>query len=344
MLKVIPLTEEKIWEADWLNVLLSARNDLHWLEYTDDVPSVENALYVFKSDRALELTEAQKRSIASAKGAGLLHIADEYLRSDLSDYARFAYVIRMFSFSKANRHGVKTIPLGYTGNLGVSSQKRASERKYSWMFAGDWKSDRGSMAKHFRHWPGGLFSLTMPYAQENRISREQYLSGMADSAFAPCPAGNIVLETCRPYEALYFGAIPLLPKRSKTDPYGHVLGNHPLPVFEDWKTALRFAKTLYATPEKLDALQTECLQWWGEAQLKWAKDVCAFIDAGQAGDFKSALQDFTQTPTTKMDRFSALLAHQNLAQFQSRIIFRMMKYKRALTGSSTKSSWSLDTH
>ena len=212
MLKVVPLTDVAVWESEWINVLLAEFPEVKWLPYNAQVPMKDYALYVYNSDSALSLSPEILSGITKLKGAGLLHLGDEYLRSSLLDYAHFSYVVRMYSFSKTVTPGVLTIPIGPTPKLGPASSKPASRRKHTWMFAGDWKSDRSAMADQFTTWDKGLFSMPMPYNDAERLSRQDYLTGMSETAFAPCPAGNIVLETCRPYEALHFGAIPLLPR------------------------------------------------------------------------------------------------------------------------------------
>lgn len=342
MLRVIPLTDVLPSEIDWLKVLFSDFEQIEWCPYVDPVPIEDNALYMYNLDSGLSLPDDLLAKLETAKGIGLLHLGDEYLRSGLTEYASFSYVIRMFPYTRAEGPGVMTVPIGYTRNLGPEFRKLASDRKLTWMFAGDWKSDRGAMAKQFQHWPGGLLSMPMPYQDEGRISRQEYLERMADAAFAPCPAGNIVLETCRPYEALHFGAIPLLPKRRHADPYHAVFGDHPLPTFEDWGAALKFAKDVYASPDTLNALQAECLDWWDSAQAKWATDLKTFIEEGQADTYRAALQArFSGRPVSKLERFRELLTHQNRQQFQSRIAFRVNKLTRKLTGkSAAKPTWS----
>lgn len=343
MLKVVPLTDVAVWESEWINVLLAEFPEVKWLPYNAQVPMKDYALYVYNSDSALSLSPEILSGITKLKGAGLLHLGDEYLRSSLLDYAHFSYVVRMYSFSKTVTPGVLTIPIGPTPKLGPASSKPASRRKHTWMFAGDWKSDRSAMADQFTTWDKGLFSMPMPYNDAERLSRQDYLTGMSETAFAPCPAGNIVLETCRPYEALHFGAIPLLPRRKRMDPYRSLFCDHPLPTFENWKSAYRFARELYAKPDEMDALQTKCINWWQSTKSELATNVKSFIEDGQAGTFRKALQErFSGQAIGKIDRARELLAHQNRYQFQSRIAFRAKKAARFLSGSGTaKPTWSL---
>lgn len=343
MIRIVPLTDVYPWELNWLKILFAEFGGVELLKYTADVPVENNALYLFNSDKAMVLSPEFLSSLGDVKGAGLLHIGDEYLRSDLRLYTHFDYIIRMFPFSRASKAGVFNIPVGHTPNLGPGSVTPASERKYPWMFGGDWKADRARMEKHFSTWKGGLLSMPMPYQDEGRISREAYLEGMANAAFAPCPAGNILLETCRPYEALHFGAIPILPKRRRADPYKELLGSHPLPVFEHWDAALHFAKDVYASPERLDSLQSECIDWWGQTKKRLGVELKQFVESGRAGEYKQAIQTgFANNRISKVSRVRELLAHQNSGQLSARAAFQGMKLARVLGGQpKAKPTWSL---
>jgi hypothetical protein len=208
MLKIIPLIDNFPWELEWILTLLAEVPDVELTQYADPIPIEDGALYLFNSNQPVDFSAAFIDGLRKAKGVGLLHTGDEYLRTDLSRYADFSYVIRMYHSKDAVGDGVFTIPVGPTPNLDQPDRTPASARRYTWMFAGDWNADRSSMARSFKTWRNGLLSMPMPYKDHDRISREDYLHGMANEAFALCPAGNIALETCRPYEALHLGCHP----------------------------------------------------------------------------------------------------------------------------------------
>jgi hypothetical protein len=166
---------------------------------------------------------------------------------------------------------------------------------------------------------------------------------MASTKFAPCPAGNVCIETCRPYEALHFGAIPLLPKRRLADPYADVLGKHPLPAFDDWSAARRFVERQLKQPAAMDALQAECLAWWKAEQAAIATRLEAFIGVGRAGAFRTSLeQNFGQRTFGKADRFKALLTQQNAEQLTARAQFSINRVLHKLkTGKNLSGEWSI---
>lgn len=138
-------------------------------------------------------------------------------------------------------------------------------------------------------------------------------------------------------------AIPILPKRKGIDAYDILLGKHPLPVFESWKEARTFAETVYADPEKLNRLQTECLTWWDAYLERLQSDLSEFIEHGRAEAFKDRIKlRFEHMTPSKLGRFRELAAHQNLDQLKARIQFRVMKYWRRLRGDKSDATWSLD--
>ncbi|MEL7108091.1 MAG: hypothetical protein AAGJ68_01125 [Pseudomonadota bacterium] len=316
---IVPLREVHPSEADWLRVLFDGF-DVNWLDFRKETPFFDNALYLYNDHRALDLPETVMRELQSLKGCGLIHLGDEFARSSLKAYANFDYVLRTFPFSKTNNPGVYGFPVGYTNNLGDRSDKPASIRQHTWMFAGDWKADRSLMANAFKNVPGGLLSLTRNLAGEKRMPREEYLSSMADCVFVPCPSGNVLLETCRAYEALHFGAIPLLPKRKHRDVYLEFFGPHPIPTFATWPEAAKFVRDLIIDPKRCDALQIECIEWWDTIQKKWQEEIVEFVLAGQNGEFTQTLKsNFTGHSISSFDRFHNLLQQQTTQQIWARV-------------------------
>jgi hypothetical protein len=63
-----------------------------------------------------------------------------------------------------------------------------------------------------------------------------------------------------------WGCIPLIRRYSDSgyhrNYHDRLLGNHPIPTFEDWNDAAKFAEKLLADESALDALQVEVSNWW----------------------------------------------------------------------------------
>lgn len=342
-LKLFRLLEPMPVEMDWLMQHLGP-SGVTLAPLTLPAPVEPGSLYIYNSIQRMDLSAEFLGRVRAAGGCGLFHIGDEYFRSNLTNYAAFDFVVRMMSAAPLNVPGVFPLALGLTNNLGPAVTTPASERPLTWFFGGDWKADRSVMANAFRHLPGGSISMPRSFYGESGISRADYLSKLASARFAPCPAGNVCIETFRPYEALHFGAIPLLPKTRFADPYGDVLGKHPLPIFNDWDAARRFAETELKSPAALDRLQAECLDWWTKEQVSIARRLEAFIADGRAGAFRSSLQArFASRDLGKFERMQVLLGQQSPQRLIARTGFTIKRVVHKLkTGKTLSGEWSIN--
>ncbi|MDA8585474.1 glycosyltransferase family 47 protein [Rhodobacteraceae bacterium] len=329
---IVPLSSSQASERDWLRYLLEPLDSV-WLPREEQPPLIDNALYIYNSAEKLNLPPRFLDAVKALKGCGLLHLGDEYYRGDYSDYHNFQYIIRMYPFTPLKRRGVLTIPLGYTAELGQVDIKPASERKYLSFFAGDWKTDRASFARNFSDLDRGDISLTRSFHGEKGISREDYLQGMADAVFAPSPSGNVGLETSRPYEALEYGAIPIVPSRLLADKFKELLGEHPLPSFNNWRKARRFVNGMASDLVGLDGLQKECLSWWEAEKLQVRDKLVDFLRAGVNGDFVQDLNE--QFETSKVGPFNRIYEsalQQNLSQIVERSRFIAQRVRHRVGG------------
>lgn len=342
---LILLSRNPLVEAEWLARVLGP-TELTLVDSPDSAPVYPGAIYVYSSIFPMRLPAALLEKIRAAGGCGLIHIGDEYYRGDFSQYAAFGFVIRMMSFDAINVPGVFALPLGVTGGLGEPVTKASSQRKLNWIFAGDYKADRKVMAAAFAGIEPNLLSLPISYMGQTGIARADYIAGMADAVFAPCPAGNVCIETFRPYEALHFGAIPIVPKRAISDPYKDVLGSHPMPSFTSWKKAAAFANDLLADPAGLDQLQSECLAWWAREQEDLSDRLARFVREGRSGAFHASLEArFGRRGVSWLRRMRALLVQQNAAQTSVRASFHVRKVIHKLrTGNTLSGTWSLSSH
>jgi hypothetical protein len=340
--KLYRLLEPMPVELDWLMQHLGPLG-ITLAPLTLPAPVEPGTLYIYNSMHRMDLPAEFLARVRSAGGCGLFHLGDEYFRSNLTNYAAFDFVVRMLPAAPMNVPGVFPLALGLTNNLGPPVTTPASERPLTWFFAGDWKADRNVMANSFRHLPGGYLSLPKSFYGERGISRADYLSKLASARFAPSPAGNVCIETFRPYEALHFGAIPLLPKTRLADPYRDLLGRHPLPTFYDWGAALHFAEAQLKAPRALDTLQAECLDWWAKEQVSITNRLEAFITDGRTGAFRKSLQSrFATRDLGKFERMQVLLGQQSPQRLMARTGFAIerMAYKLK-TGKTLSGEWSI---
>ncbi len=341
-LKLYRLLEPMPVELDWLMQHLGPLG-VTLAPLTLPAPVEPGTMYIYNSIQRMDLPAEFLGRVRAAGGCGLFHIGDEYFRSNLTNYSAFDFVVRMMSAKPMNVPGVFPLALGLTNNLGPANATPVSERPLTWFFGGDWKADRSVMANAFRHLPGGFLSMPRSFYGERGISRADYLSKLANAKFAPCPAGNVCIETFRPYEALHFGAIPLLPKTRLADPYRDVLGKHPLPTFYDWVAARRFAEAQLKSPRSLDTLQAECLDWWAREQASITSRLEAFISEGRSGAFRSSLQSrFANRDLGKLERMQVLLGQQSPQRLMARTAFTVERVVHKLTtGKTLSGEWSI---
>jgi hypothetical protein len=320
-LTLVHLSANPAAERDWLALLLS-KFDLTHITSTDFSAVMPGALYVTFSDKRLKLPKAFLDGVREAGGCGLIHLGDEYFRGDFRNYSHFDYVIRNDIALFLEGEGLMHIPLGFTNGLTPLESKLASERAWLWSFAGGRSPERTVMAHELARARPAYLNMPMLGTGQKFDPRPLYLATLADTVFIPCGEGNILLETPRPYEALEYGAIPLLPRRARVDIYGHLFGASPIPTFNTWREAGDYLLDIGQEPERLNALQGEVRDWWSAARLMWADRVLRFIETGRTGVWRKALKERFSTWSgleKTLERAGALWDQQNAVQIRGRL-------------------------
>jgi hypothetical protein len=320
-LTLVHLTANPAAERDWLALLLS-RFDLTHITSTDFSAVVPGALYVTFDDKRLVLPKPFLDGVRAAGGCGLIHLGDEYFRGDFTIYSHFDYVIRNEVALFLEGEGLMHIPLGFTNGLTPMDSKPASQRMWLWSFAGGRSPERTAMAHELACARPAYLNMPLPGTAQKFDPRPQYLATLADTVFVPCGEGNILLETPRAYEALEYGAIPLLPRRARVDIYGHVLGPSPIPTFDTWREAGVYLADINRAPDRIDALQAEVRNWWSAAKLTWADRTMRFVETGRTGVWRKALKERFSTWSgldRTLERAGALWDQQNAVQITGRI-------------------------
>ena len=215
------------------------------------------------------------------KNAFLVHFLDETYEGGYERYDHFRGVIRNYWSTAFNRRRVFIHPAGYwnPAKPQFKTFTPASRRKYLWSFDGELrKSSRPEAVKALRRIEPHFLRDTGPtYEKATLVFKPEYQEVLSDSAFAPAPMGNVMLETPRIYEALELGSIPLIETRRAYPYFEHVLGSHPLPTFERWGDATAFVERHARDPAALDALQRSCLDWWADFKVGLSRRVRDFI-------------------------------------------------------------------
>jgi hypothetical protein len=219
------------------------------------------------------------------KNAFLVHISDEFYELGADRYKNFRGVFRMLWSSVFNPEHVMVFPLGTYIQEPPAQVLPANERRYAWSFIG--AADKTSRPEAMRAFaslePHFLFSSTqlpgfnLTGGASKRLSRAEFYDVLGQSIFAPSPMGNASMESCRPYDALEMGAIPIVERRLTVDYYKEFLGDHPLPTVSSWREGRRLADDLLEKPAQLLQLQRSCTQWWTDYQRKLIANVGRFL-------------------------------------------------------------------
>lgn len=224
----------------------------------------------------------------AGKNAFLLHLGDEFYELGTDRYVHFRGVFRTIWASVFNPEHVMVLPLGFSISDPPAPILPASQRRYAWSFIGEaGKCSRpemvhamSSIEPHicFSSTPvGGTTFFSQGANGAKRIPRTEFVEVLRQSAFAPAPMGNASLESCRVYDALETGAIPIVEKRLTLDYFGGLLGRHPLPTVRSWGGGRKLAERLLNDPARLDALQARCQDWWRSYQAELTAKVGSFL-------------------------------------------------------------------
>ncbi len=225
------------------------------------------------------------------KNAFLVHFLDENYEGSYEIYENFRGVLRCHWSDAFNPKRVMRFPLGYTAGLDRTREviKKASERRYVWSFLGQMsKSSRPDMAHNLAKVapnfcfatdgvPGFAFYNRQADGSPRLFPRDEYGDFLFESAFSPCPMGNVNLECFRVYESLECGAIPIVEKRLTLDYFTELLGKHPLPAVRSWGEARNLVADLIAKPGEMDALQKECVDWWVTFKKSYITELGEFL-------------------------------------------------------------------
>ena len=262
------------------------------------------------------------------KNSFLVHVGDEFYELGTDRYLPFRGAFRTMWSGVFNPHHVFVLPLGF-GTEMKAGELKASLRLYAWSFVGEaGKASRPDAVKALSpiephlcfsstSVPGKSFFLRSAEARK-RISRADFVEILGQSAFAPAPMGNASLESCRVYDALECGAIPIIERRLGFDYFHSLLGDHPLPTVRSWSEARTIIEGLMRVPERMDDLQNQCVEWWREYKITLVGKIGEFLEErSQAADQLIPLR--SRLPNLPFWNYFELLRHHSLAAFGRRV-------------------------
>jgi len=223
------------------------------------------------------------------KDAFLLHFQDEFYELGINVYKNFRGVFRAFWAGIFNENHIHRLPVGYTNETKNKGPViPASERIYLWSFLGQVnKSSRPDMVRELAHVEPHFFFATDALAgwtvynrkaeAPRRFTREECAALLLNSSFSPAPMGNAHIECYRPYEALESGSIPIVEKRMTLDYYRELLGPNPMLAVRSWAEAQKVIADMLKNPKTMDALQTECIEWWSSYKKTFSEKAGEFL-------------------------------------------------------------------
>lgn len=328
---------ENLSEVDWLRFILG---DLIDEEIVDlDLTYLgDHSIHVVSSNLApLRAYEPYFRRCREAgKNIVLLHLSDEWFSGGYETYKYFDLVLRNYSTPLARDPGIITLPLGYTNGMGDTPPIRpADQRAIAWSFAGEVKASRLDMVKALSSLEPHAVTDTSPKPDRpaTRLSKPDFKAQMGETVFAPCPMGNVVIDTWRMYESLESGCIPLVEARRTLDYFQELFGPHPIPTFRSWADARRYCRRLIDDKPRLLQTQAEIAAWWAAVK----DNTRAQLRQALTGPSHSAdLQAFSRRAHNRYQllheplRLIGLLRHQSTRSLVRRLSRPMGPVKRIL--------------
>lgn len=302
-------------EPAWLQRLL-AWEESPCLTDVGQTQVLENSILLC-SDLGCLSPELLQR-VENTPGVVLFHVSDEWYRSPLEVYRHFSHVIRNYQHPALNHDGITQIPLGPCRDVRMEGRLLpASERKHVWSFAGQVTATRAVMMECLRPLqPQYLRTTAGVQASQPMLEPDEYRTLLHESAFVPCPMGNVNLESFRLYEALDAGAVPIIERRPWLDYYTRLLGPHPLPSVNTWHQAAGVMRSLLSDKDALDRKQQEIQEWWTQFQGRIRAELTEVML--KTWDNTSRPLASASLPGKMRGRWE-MLKHHNRAAFQARL-------------------------
>ena len=271
-------------EVHWLAELLAPLK-LHWIDASTNLNPkhltpgrprvlIETGLLLLERhasherQQALKKQRLQRLNILKNQGQfTLIHISDEEGLDGDQLYPilpQSTTIWRNFPYNRFDEiPSIHHFPIGPRKEfLEPLKHKVASERTTPWAFMGTlWRTGNRTLATSIflREHPSGEFFGGQSFGSGLPI--KEYRHRLQNSIFALCPEGDRHFDTFRLYESLQVGCIPLVVERNGQAI--RLLGSDfPIPIFENWKIASKFVEKNLKYNQTLNALQTECKEWW----------------------------------------------------------------------------------
>ena len=169
-------------------------------------------------------------------------------------------MITQYKFYYKFPTNVLHLPLPYLTGVHVggvpdfNSVKPPKQRKYDWAFIGELKHDRAYAIRMFKElWKDSVYF-------EGKASRVEMSTVYKDARFVIAPRGNVTMMTCRMFEAITCGAIPVIAcSKEEMEPTFNFGGRTPQFVYaRTWEDAVDACRSI----QNLDDMQQKCVNWY----------------------------------------------------------------------------------
>lgn len=252
-----------MWEESWLMELMAGLK----FNIIDDgryEKIVDNAIIIGHDGRRMD---AYTRKLhARGYTFGIIFLSDEQCLEKTNFYRFAKFVFRNICHSKFNHYrNVVIFPLGYKNKFwqdGYKEIKPASQRHYTWCFAGRIGPHRREMIRNMRNIPNHFVHEIIEWNDKRSLSTRDYRDTLLESIFVPCPGGAYTHDNFRLYESLECGCIPIIER--KQEHYFRQLCGEGIPfvVINRWHEANRIINDYLSNQERLEQKRIECHKWW----------------------------------------------------------------------------------
>ena len=264
------------WSYEWIKELLKDTPTVHVC-----YPDTKNVKYHECSIIVSDTSTAEdyiKNVDAQNKPFGVVLLSDETLSTNLSylNSPNCKFVARNYFHPLFYNHPkVFVFGLGYKTGF-IRNQRKNSDKKFMWSFAGSLKSDRNSMIAACSSLMPFQLNIFKNFNDPLNLTAAEYADLLSKSIFVPAPQGGASIDSFRIYEALEAGSIPVVTNNGRTTEmcpsYWHFVfqGEATLPFISEnsWEEA---TTKMNAACElnKIDEMQQNCATFWQKWKNNW---------------------------------------------------------------------------
>lgn len=210
----------------------------------------------------------------------IIQVSDEFESEDNSAHNELANYCKLFlrnyhhsnySYHKNTLH----IPIGRKNGFNIFNKiiKSNDDRKYTWAFIGQQKSDRNDLLESFSSIPDN-YCLIHDGDKSKMLNGNQVADIYLNSVFVPCSRGWTTLNTMRIYEASMCGAIPVIVGSREEIQRDFLYEDSPPFIFSNsWKNASIICKNLLSNKSLLLEKQNQLLNWWNDRISKVKSEI-----------------------------------------------------------------------